>query len=191
VKKNFPRIPTEISRGPYEVYGKAVDIYNLHPNFCTEEEREKIHLGGGKVTFYYGELFQLNRPTIYPRLLPWIIWRYASDGFYFPAIDNWHEQHEACSKANYFCFGILVDRDRDGSIVNSIRFEQFRKGIADYKYIKALEEKIKTSRNRELVSQAKAFLDRLAMKISINKLDINPDEIEVLRRRMGELIEAL
>jgi hypothetical protein len=193
LKEKFPSIPIEITRGPYKEYSGVIDIWNQNPRHYKEEERDLIKSKGGKVTLYYNKLFEITQPILSPRLLGWILWRYNLDGYYFYSVNDLSkcDISSPCNSGNHFCNGCLLYQDNAGNLVNSIRWEQFKKGMDDYKYLRRLEEKIKTSTNIILATKAKQVLDSVKKKISLNDINIKTDEIETFKKEIGELIEKL
>lgn len=191
LKKNFPGYPREISRGPLEAYNGLIDVWNIQARFYNDGEASKIRSLGGKVTLYYNRAFEVTQPGIMPRLVPWIMWRYKLYGYYFYSVNNWETTRENCNQENHFCSGVLVDQTTDGSIVNSIRFEQFSDGLKDFSYLRLLEERMKKSKNKDVVVAAEKFMNKIRKEITMSGRFYGQKDIDNRRDEIARLIEAL
>ena len=195
VKKEFPELTTEMSREPIEMFYGVIEVWNVHPVHFNEKIVKKRQLLGekvtlySKVTLYYNDMFSINKPAVYPRLVPWLIWKYKLDGCYFYSVIDKKENYffAPATKSNKFLKGILIYSDPiTGFPINSLRWEQFRKGIEDLKYLLLLEKLWQEGKLKPFEAEIEQIMTHINNNLSMYNFDINPEGI---KNKIGGIIE--
>ena len=192
-KDHLSHIPSEISRAPYQRYKGIIDIWNFHPKYYDAHTIRDIQRSNGKVTLYHNDFHQVNQTSNTMRLIPWILWKYSFDGYYFYAVNDWKAgniQEEANLKNHYFN-GILVYQDNNGLLLNSIRMEQFKRGMEDYKYLMLIKDKMMHSTNKKLKHKVETHLDEVMTQFDIKGFTRAQLNFDGIKRMLGEYIEQL
>ncbi len=184
---------------------KWVDVWGIDSRWYNEDFAEQVHAKGGEILMAENWRERLDYPALSIRLLPWELWKYHIDIHHFWGVDVWRtdpwETPVSQFKSDY-CTGILLYPDpKDGSPVNSIRWELFREGLEDYEYLRLLEKEMDSLKrsslpleNKEkILKEGKEILEIVKNKIVPDFITYsrNPEEVEILRERIGTLIDKL
>jgi len=193
----------ELSEGPHPILWKGVNVWTpyatfprFNPEACAERQRN-----GDEVWLYYNILHSIGAEPIGMQLIPWMLFRYDLDGYLFWSVNYWkqdpYERHEP--DENCALRGTMMYPDpRDGSPVNSVRWELFREGMEDYACLEFIERNVKklrpdNARHRRLLAAWKELRRDISEKLVTTTMDFSKDPAVLadFRSRMYELAEQL
>jgi hypothetical protein len=108
---------------------------------------------GETVWVYHNSLPLIDYPAIRSRVLPWLMWKEGITGsLSWWALTAWYEGVSDFARQRWAGNGALVYPPQspleDGTPVNSIRWELFRKGLEDYEYLKRLSDDVAAGQAR-------------------------------------------
>ena len=138
-REALPSAKTELTIAPKPEFEGLIDIwvpYASHFDASVARERQKK---GEEVWLYYNELHGIDCPALCMRAVPWLLWKFGLDGYHFWSINCWPLDPwttPVSHTCNCYNRGVFVYPDpRDGSPVDSTRWELFREGLEDYLYL--------------------------------------------------------
>lgn len=157
-----------------------VASYNKHDELSIRAANESgnwsFYNGGNRWTFGY-YMYTLDRKYNMSYRLSWI-WN-ANAGNPFYALD--------AREDDYSWAQVLPD----GSLMTSLDFERIREGIDDYRYIVALENKIKKHPNHQSNSRSQAFINKvLELKPAIDRDHKKDIDWKAKRKEIIQLLKA-
>ncbi len=184
---------------------KWVDVWGIDSPWYNEDFEKKVHAKGGEIMMAENWRERLDYPALSIRLLPWELWKYNIDEHHFWGVDVWRTDPWKTPVSQFksgYCAGIFLYPDpKDGSPVNSIRWELFREGLEDYEYLRLLEKEMNSLRKSSLSSEkkekileeCKEILEEVRNKIvpNFNTYSRNAEEVESIREKVGSLIEDM
>ncbi len=184
---------------PY--FDGLVDIYEMTPGSLDEEFRKKQQSKGNQVWVYAPWFHRVDSFDFGMRIIPWQLWRSKVDGFLIWRVNFWGEDAWEPLLSARTTGILLYPHPEDGSPLNSLRWELFREGVEDYKYLYLLEKgmnllkesSLPSEKKEKILKEGEDILKTVKNKIAkdFQNYTRNPEELEEIRERMGEEIECL
>ncbi|MBM4045018.1 MAG: DUF4091 domain-containing protein [Planctomycetes bacterium] len=200
----LPDSKRELSEEPHPMLWKGVNVWTPYalkafdPVACAERQRT-----GDEVWLYYNILHGIGYPPLGVRLIPWMLWKYRLNGYLFWSVNYWgqepwesHKPDENAVMRGTFLYPNL----RDGTPVNSIRWESFREGLEDYECLRLLRDltervaaKPRDAQPKDLLDQCRRLLREAPDKLVRTTEDYSssPAELEEARTAVGETLAEL
>jgi hypothetical protein len=196
----LPEVKRELSEEPSPILWRGVNVWtpyytHFDPAACAERQK-----AGDEVWLYCNDLHGIGYPPGGVRLIPWFLWRYHLDGYLFWSVNYWTDDPwEPRRPDNNFSMRgtLLYPNPKDGTPINSIRWEVFREGLEDFETLRLLQEKVNELRraggSNENLQQAEALLNRDVQELVRTVTDFTWDPLALVRLRdkAGETLSAL
>jgi|GEM_PF-2374143 len=183
---------------PY--FDGLVDIYEMTPGSLDEEFRKKQQSKGNQVWVYAPWFHRVDSFDFGMRIIPWQLWRSKVDGFLIWRVNFWGEDAWEPILSARTTGILLYPHPEDGSPLNSLRWELFREGIEDYKYIQLLEKNLKrlqakkylTSEEKNLIKATEALFNKFSGIVrDFRSYTTDPEKVISIREEMGEILEKI
>jgi len=147
VRRVLPQAKTEVTIYPQPQFYGLIDIWVPYATHYKEAVARERQAEGEEVWLYYNELHGIDCPALCMRAVPWLLWRYDFDGYHFWSVNYWPMDPWTTAvthTCNCFDRGTLIYPDpKDGSPVDSTRWELFREGLEDYLYLHLCQKLVK------------------------------------------------
>ena len=145
-RQALPKAKTELTLAFKPEFEGLIDIWVPYATHFEESVARQRQRKGEEVWLYYNELHGIDCPALCMRAIPWLLWKFDLDGYHFWSINCW-PLDPWTTPVSYTCNcynrGVFVYPDpKDGSPVNSTRWELFREGLEDYLYLHLAKKRI-------------------------------------------------
>ncbi len=204
VREALPHAKTEITFYPRPEFLGLIDIWVPYATHCDPAKLAERQKKGEEVWIYYNALHGIDCPALDPRAIGWLLWRFNFDGYHFWSVNYWPYDPWTTSVSltrNCFNRGTFIYPDpKDGSPVDSTRWELFREGLDDYLYLHLADAQLaKWAKQRDLDAPARSLRDELAANLDLWRTLIVRDirtwcgegsQAGRARRNVGLLLDA-
>jgi hypothetical protein len=180
---------------PTPEFVKVIDIWAYQAAHFREDEKEQAQRQGQEAWLYANRLQGIDHPLTHPRLIGWLLYRYHFSGYLLWGVNYWPNNPWTTSPGpqDFFRRGTLYyPHPRTGLPVATTRLEFLSRGFQDYQYLTLLDQACR----RGLVSQEQqaailAKVERITTNLPGNSFPVSMDELETLRRHIGELLDGI
>jgi hypothetical protein len=201
----MPEVRRELSEEPYAILKQGANVwtpYASSPRFDIEAATRQ-RKAGDEVWLYHNFLHGLGYPSIGMRLIPWMLWRHDLGGYLFWAVNSWGKDPwtDTDQGGTYMRGTFLYPNPKDGTPVNSVRWELFREGLEDYETLRLLKIAVGEARKAPVrdtkmeaaLREAERLLDGGVKGLVRTPTDFtwDPVALERVRTQVGETLSAL
>ena len=165
VKKHMPGIPiieavhSRKLANTVNLWVPQLDYY--HKDYSFYQERQAV---GDEIWFYtccnpkgnYANRF-LEQPLVQTRFLHWINFRYGATGYLHWGFNYWMSMTNDAAVNDWPGGDSWIIYPAEGKVYSSIRLAAMRDGIADYEFLKLLEQKAPEKAKELIITVIKSF----------------------------------
>ncbi len=208
-KKGDPEIKLMLTEEPIPELYEVVDIWfpNLRRISLDQiYDRVENQIADGKVVGGYGnDRFSMLSPLTHQRLWAWTLKKYSFTKTGWWSVlgegkDNsvWEDPVIKPAGSNYSsalypgrAFFLYFDKEGDGPLVNSIRWEALREGAEDYEYLVELEKRLDNISPGSGDVVVQSFINSLVWDNIGETYEWSMQKVGTLRDSIGNRIESL
>jgi hypothetical protein len=180
---------------PSPEFVKVIDIWAYQAAHFREDEKEQSQHQGQETWLYANRLQGIDHPLTHQRLIGWLLYRYQFSGYLLWGVNYWPNNPwtTAPGPQDFFRRGTLYyPHPRTSLPVPTTRLESLCRGFQDYQYLLLLDQACRLG-SIPLEQQAAilAKVDSITTNLPGNPFPVSKDELEVLRLRIGELLDDI
>ncbi len=201
----LPGVERELSEEPYAILRQGANVWTPYASSARFDIEAAVRQrkAGDEVWLYHNFLHGIGYPSVGMRLIPWMLWRHDLNGYLFWAVNSWTgDPWTDTSQGGTFMRGaFLYPNPKDGTPVNSVRWELFREGLEDYETLRLLSAAVTAARKAPArdrragaaLREAEGLLDAGVKGLVRTPTDFawDPAALERVRTQVGETLSAL
>ena len=190
----LPEAHFELSEEPSDFLAGSANVWTPYIAWFDPARAAERRRAGDEVWLYANALHGVDCPGAPIRLIPWLLWRYRLDGYLLWSVnyarqDPWTTPSN--SAADSFKRGTFIyPHPKDGTPVDTVRWEVLRDGLEDYACLELLEELAGRADDPAAV-RARMDAEVMALAGAPDELSLDDEAIEAVRGRLCALIEQL
>jgi Glycoside hydrolase 123, catalytic domain len=180
---------------PSPEFVKVIDIWAYQAAHYRDDEKKRAQRQGQEAWLYANRLQDIDHPLTHLRLIGWLLYRYHFSGYLLWGVNYWPNNPWTTPPGpqDYSRRGTLYyPHPRTGLPVSTTRLESLRRGLQDYQYLLLLDQACRRGLIRK---EQRAFIlakvDSITANLSRNPFPVSMDELEALRRHIGELLDGM
>jgi hypothetical protein len=179
---------------PSPEFVRVIDIWAYQAAHYRGDERKQAQRQGQEAWLYANRLHGIDHPLAHQRLIGWLPYRYHFSGYLVWGVNYWPHNPWTTppGSQDFFRRGTFYyPHPRTGLPVPTTRLESLCRGFQDYQYLLLLDQACR----RGLVPQEQqaailARVDRITENLPGNPFPVSIDDLEALRRRIGDLLDS-
>jgi hypothetical protein len=180
---------------PSPEFAKVIDIWAYQAAHFREDETKQFQRQGQEAWLYVNRLHAIGHPLAHQRLIGWLLYRYQFSGYLLWGVNYWPNNPWTTPPGprDFFRRGTFYyPHPRTGLPVPTTRLESLRRGFQDYQYLVLLDQACRRGLiPQEQQAAIRAKVDGLTENLPRNPFPVSMDELEALRRRIGELLDGV
>jgi len=196
IKTIAPELRTESAGGwPNSQLADVMDIWAYTADKFDPKLFALLRDKGEEVWLYDNPLHGIDRPPVEQRMIGWYLYRYDFDGYLLWGVNAWGQDNPWTTtpgRKNFYRRGVFFyPHPRTGMPLPTLRLEALRRGWEDYQYLRLLKQ----AAGKGLVNSAeyaavRIEVERITANLQGGHPDVNWHQLEDLRMRIGELLDA-
>jgi Glycoside hydrolase 123, catalytic domain len=179
---------------PSPEFVRVIDSWAYQAAHYRGDEREKAQRQGQEAWLYANRLHGIDHPLTHPRLIGWLLYRYHFSGYLLWGVNYWPSNPWTTPPGpqDFFRRGTFYyPHPQTGLPVPTTRLEALRRGFQDYQYFLLLDQACRQGVvPPEQQAAILAKVDRITENLPGNPFLVSMDDLEAVRRRIGELLDG-